>query len=96
MDTSSRDLVLGEKDDLQIWTWPEEDRWMFTSVPWDGQTYRWFRHEAVLRIGPEAQKILTGRAIGRFSSASPICQQYCHTIKGLPLFIARLPMGRYS
>jgi hypothetical protein len=56
MGTSSRDLVLGEKDDLQIWTWPEEDRWMFTSVPWDGQTYRWFRSPNVVCLEQYRQR----------------------------------------
>jgi hypothetical protein len=32
---------------LQKYTWPEEDRHLFTSVPWDGG-YRWFRSPNVL------------------------------------------------
>ena len=29
-------------DDLRRWTWPEEDRHLFTTAPWDGG-FRWFR-----------------------------------------------------
>jgi len=34
---------------LQRFTWPEEDRRLYTSAPWDGG-YRWFRSSNVVCI----------------------------------------------
>jgi hypothetical protein len=34
---------------LQQCTWPEEDRHLFTSAPWDGG-YRWFRSSNVVPL----------------------------------------------
>jgi len=31
------------QDDLRRWTFPEEDRHLFTTTPWDGCSFRWFR-----------------------------------------------------
>jgi hypothetical protein len=34
---------------LQNYTWPEEDRHLFTSAPWSGG-YRWFRSSNVVPL----------------------------------------------
>ena len=44
MATSVRDRIL---DDLRTWTWPEEDRHLFTAAPWDGG-FRWFKADNVV------------------------------------------------
>jgi hypothetical protein len=38
-------------DDAAFWqaiTFPEEDRHLHTSAPWDGKSYRWFRSANVI------------------------------------------------
>jgi hypothetical protein len=35
------------RDDLREWTFPEEDRALFTTAPWRGE-YRWFRSPNVV------------------------------------------------
>jgi len=32
----------GDMQSLRAWTFPEEDRALFTTAPWRGE-YRWFR-----------------------------------------------------
>jgi hypothetical protein len=34
------------RNDLREWTFPEEDRALFTTAPWRGE-YRWFRSNVV-------------------------------------------------
>jgi hypothetical protein len=38
-----------DEDFLRTYTWPEEDRHLFTTAPWDGG-FRWFRSENVIPI----------------------------------------------
>jgi hypothetical protein len=56
MRTSVRDRVL---NDLQTWTWPEEDRHLFTAAPWDGG-FRWFKADNVVCL-EQYQHLDTGR-----------------------------------
>jgi hypothetical protein len=37
------------RDDLRDWTFPEEDRHLYTTAPWRGE-FRWFRSPNVIPI----------------------------------------------
>jgi hypothetical protein len=39
----------GDMQSLRAWTFPEEDRALFTTAPWRGE-YRWFRSANVVCI----------------------------------------------
>lgn len=39
-----------EQDDLRQWTFPKEDRPLYTTQPWQGGGYRWFRSPNIVPI----------------------------------------------
>jgi hypothetical protein len=47
-------------DDLRGWTFPEEDRALFTTAPWRGE-YRWFRSPNVVCIEHWRRKKAQGK-----------------------------------
>ena len=49
-----------EHDALRQWTFPEEDRRLYTTQPWKGG-YRWFRSSNVVPIEQARQKLAQGK-----------------------------------
>jgi hypothetical protein len=59
--------ALASDDDLRRWTFPEEDRALYTTAPWQGG-YRWFRSANVVdlwRYRSAAEKARISAALAR-------------------------------
>jgi hypothetical protein len=49
-------MVTNEQQTLREWTFPEEDRALFTTTPWKPGEFRWFRSPNVVPIEQWRQK----------------------------------------